>query len=433
MKDRRIITLFSIFILSIVLLTPRLYSGDEIQYFAYLRSVWKDADLHFQNEYQWLYNRAPAKQENFKKAFIDRLNTTGYARNDAPIGCAILWAPFFAAADLFVKVTGSYPADGFSFPYIFAICFASAFYGFAGFLLQYQIARKYFGNRDSFWAVVTLWFGAHAVFYMYVTPPMSHATSIFTTSLFLFYWLRIRERNSVSLLAFARSHWRIGGARSLAGRLVLADTFARSERIPGESSRACGSHSFILAPTLCLEHSEWRTQSILNRQFKRKILLVRQILPPRSFLYVSRAFHLDPDRCAVLNRLVLLDESQSYFLASGAGRLVSALFHYVFGYLARWRRIWSPLCYELHSRVHSRTGGFVPSMDPEIAGACGFSLFYHLESFYGRAGFDRNDSKGRPLPAIQNAEESICGSAWENRRCRIAIPLQSIFLLRGES
>lgn len=212
MKDSRLLVLCLIFILSLILLTPRLYSGDEIQYFAYLRSVWKDADLHFQNEYQWLYNRAPAKQENFKKAFIDRLNNTGYARNDAPIGCAILWAPFFAAADLFVKVTGSYPADGYTFPYIFAICFASAVYGFAGFLLQYQVARKYFGSRDSFWAVVTLWFGAHAVFYMYVTPPMSHATSIFTTSLFLFYWLRIRDRNSVSSWFFLGA---IGGLAAL--------------------------------------------------------------------------------------------------------------------------------------------------------------------------------------------------------------------------
>jgi hypothetical protein len=186
-----------IFLLSIILITPRLYSGDEIQYFAYLRSSWKDNDLHFQNEYEWLYNRAPAKQENFKKAFIERVNLTGYARNDAPIGCAILWAPFFAAADLIARLYGSYPSDGFSFPYIFAICFASAFYGFLGFALQFKMARSYFGSWNSFWAVLTLWFGAHAVFYMYVTPPMSHATSIFTTSLFLFSWFRIRQYDSI--------------------------------------------------------------------------------------------------------------------------------------------------------------------------------------------------------------------------------------------
>jgi hypothetical protein len=73
------------------------------------------------------------------------------------------------------------------------VCFASALYGFLGFALQYAMARRWFGVGSSFWAVLTLWFGAHAVYYMYVTPPMSHATSIFTTSLFLYTWLRVRE------------------------------------------------------------------------------------------------------------------------------------------------------------------------------------------------------------------------------------------------
>lgn len=197
--DRGSQTLCILFLLSTILITPRLYSGDEIQYFSYLRSLWKDGDLHFLNEYAWLYNRAPQKQENFKRAFMDHLNSTGYTRNDAPIGCAILWAPFFALADLYVKLTHSNPDDGFAFPYILMICIASALYGFLGFLLQYRIARKFFGDWNSFWAVVTLWFGAFAVFYMYVTPPMSHATSIFTTSLFVFVWFKIRQKQSGKL------------------------------------------------------------------------------------------------------------------------------------------------------------------------------------------------------------------------------------------
>lgn len=195
-RDRGSWILGILFLLSIPLITSRLYSGDEIQYYAYLRSVWKDQDLQFRNEYNWIYQRAPQKQENFKRAFIDHPNPNGYTRNDAPVGCAILWAPFFAVADLYVKLTGAAPADGFSFPYIAMVCFASAFYGFLGFLLQYKIAKRFFGEWSAFWGVVTMWFGAHALFYMYVTPPMSHATSIFTTSLFLFAWLKIREKDS---------------------------------------------------------------------------------------------------------------------------------------------------------------------------------------------------------------------------------------------
>lgn len=196
-RDRGLAALCILFLLSTVLITPRIYSGDEVQYFAFLRSAWKDGDLHFLNEYEWLINRAPEKQQNFKRAFADHPNATGYARNDAPIGCAILWAPFFGLADAYVKLTGAYPADGYSFPYIAMICFGSAFYGFLGFALQYAMARRWFGVGASFWAVLTLWFGAHAVYYMYVTPPMSHATSIFTTSLFLYTWFRARESGSM--------------------------------------------------------------------------------------------------------------------------------------------------------------------------------------------------------------------------------------------
>lgn len=197
MPDRGVWILCLIFLLSTILITARLYSGDEVQYFAFLRSAYKDHDLQFANEYQWLYNQAPKKYDNFKKAFLDQPTPTNHARNDAPIGCAILWSPFFAAADVYAHTTNKYPADGFSFPYILMICFASSLYGFLGFLFQYCIARRTFGAWPSFWAVLTLWFGAHAVFYMYVTPPMSHATSIFTTSLFLFCWLKIREKESI--------------------------------------------------------------------------------------------------------------------------------------------------------------------------------------------------------------------------------------------
>lgn len=200
-RDRNVVILCLIFLCTLPLLTPRLYGGDEVQYFAFLRSAWKDHDLQFKNEYQWFYDQSPEKLDSFRRAFMMKLNRTGYARNDAPIGCAILWAPFYAAADVYAKTTGR-AQDGYAFPYIFAICFASAFYGFLGFVFQYLIARKFFDLRPAFWAVVTMWFGAHAIFYMYVTPPMSHATSIFTTSLFLYFWLRFRENDSLARSIF---------------------------------------------------------------------------------------------------------------------------------------------------------------------------------------------------------------------------------------
>ncbi len=258
--DRGFLALTLIFLISLVLLTPRLYSGDEIQYFSYLRSIWKDGDLNFANEYYWLYQQGPSKQQAFRRAFMDRKTPTGYARNDAPIGCAILWAPFFGAADLYVKATGKASANGFSFPYILAVCFASAFYGFLGFILQYRIARDFFSTWVSFWAVLTLWFGAHAVFYMYVTPPMSHATSIFTTSLFLFVWHRLRDKDSTGSWALIGI---VGGLAALVrwqdGLFMLIPIL---DRKPLRLKAACVAAAFVMfIPQLWIW---WKLNGALN-------------------------------------------------------------------------------------------------------------------------------------------------------------------------
>ena len=267
--DRGFLALSLIFLISLVLLTPRLYSGDEIQYFSYLRSIWKDGDLNFANEYYWLYQQGPSKQQAFRRAFMDRKTPTGYARNDAPIGCAILWAPFFGAADLYVKATGKASANGFSFPYILAVCFASAFYGFLGFILQYRISRDFFSTWVSFWAVLTLWFGAHAVFYMYVTPPMSHATSIFTTSLFLFVWYRLRDKDSTGSWALDWNRRRARGACSVARWFVYAHSNPRSQTASPESRMCCSCIRYVYSAALDLVEAEWCIEPLFNRKSKR--------------------------------------------------------------------------------------------------------------------------------------------------------------------
>ncbi len=50
-----------VFILSLPAVTQRLYAADEIEYFAYLRSLWFDQDLSFENEYQYFYDRNIAR------------------------------------------------------------------------------------------------------------------------------------------------------------------------------------------------------------------------------------------------------------------------------------------------------------------------------------------------------------------------------------
>ena len=192
-----------IFSVSLPAVTTRLYASDEIQYFAYLRSVWFDGDLSFENEYRYFYDRNIGRAWGFRETFLGLETETGRRPNFAPIGSALLWAPFYAIADgtvVAMRATGSSMLrDGFSYPYIAAVTYASALYGFLAVLLSAAVARRTVGTGTLPAAAVLV--GTPLIFYMYVTPGMSHACSAFVVALFIYAWLRVRPRWSASGLA----------------------------------------------------------------------------------------------------------------------------------------------------------------------------------------------------------------------------------------
>jgi hypothetical protein len=170
--------------------TTRIYSSDEIQYFAYLRSAWFDRDLSFENDYRYFYDRGIAKSEGFRETFLERTTDTGRRINFGTIGCAILWAPFYAIGDGVARVSGA-PVDGFSKPYIAAVAYGSAVYGFLALVLAVLAARRL--GLDAFAGALAIWLGTPLLFYMYVAPPFSHAVSAFAVALFTYVWLRVRD------------------------------------------------------------------------------------------------------------------------------------------------------------------------------------------------------------------------------------------------
>jgi hypothetical protein len=202
-----------LFLLSLPAVATRPHTADEIEYYAFLRSAWFDRDLSFDNEYRAFYERGFTSDPLFKTTFIDRTTPTGHAVTYATIGCAILWAPFFAIADLGVRVSQwagvTVAADGYSQPYLAATAYGSAFYGAIALVLGAAMARRFTADWVRTAAVATF-AGTPIVFYMYVMPHMSHACSAFAVALFLWMWFRVRDA------------WTIGGVAALAsiGALV---------------------------------------------------------------------------------------------------------------------------------------------------------------------------------------------------------------------
>jgi hypothetical protein len=203
---RQWIFLFCLFVLSLPAVTTRIYSSDEIQYFAYLRSLWFDHDLSFENEYRYFYDRGIARSEGFHETFLERETEAGRRVNFGTIGCAILWTPFYAAGDLAARVTDA-PRDGFSKPYVAAVAYGSAVYGFAAVVLAVLSAQRL--GLPAFAAALAVWLGTPLLFYMYVAPPFSHACSAFAVALFVWTWLKVRPS------------WTIGGALALGAASAL--------------------------------------------------------------------------------------------------------------------------------------------------------------------------------------------------------------------
>jgi hypothetical protein len=174
--------------------TTRIYASDEVQYFAFLRSLVFDRDLSFENEYQHFYD-AGAGGPGFRETFLaERFTTAGRRINFGTIGPAILWAPFYAAGHIIAGITGA-PVDGYSAPYVSAVAYGSAFYGWMAIALSALMAHRIVGRGLS--PAVAVLLGTPLVFYMYVAPPFSHACATFAVALFLWVWLRVREEWSM--------------------------------------------------------------------------------------------------------------------------------------------------------------------------------------------------------------------------------------------
>lgn len=179
---------------------PRVALSDEVQYFAYLRSAYFDYDLDFRNEYEHFAAQGRRfGDEAVANALLreDAANphpSTGLLRNVAPVGAAILWAPGFLLADLGVLLANALgaeiPRDGYSRPYIVAVCMMTVLYTLFGLLLSYRLARRYSSDFAATVATLTVFLASPLVFYSYIAMPWSHAPGFFLFALFLTIWLR---------------------------------------------------------------------------------------------------------------------------------------------------------------------------------------------------------------------------------------------------
>jgi hypothetical protein len=224
LTGRRALTV--VFLLTLPLVTLKIRGADEIQHFAHLRSIVFDGDLDHGDEYARFYAGDPDGLAGFKETFLERREPdTGRHINFAPVGSAVLWSPFYLLAHggvLLARALGSdVSADGYSRPYVAAVSYASALWGFVGLLLVHDALRRWAHVEEpaTTWTVAALWLGTPVLYYMTLAPAFGHANSLLTVSLLVWLWLRARERPDSGLGSWAL----IGAAGGVAGMVREQD------------------------------------------------------------------------------------------------------------------------------------------------------------------------------------------------------------------
>lgn len=172
--------------------------GDGARLYAYLRSAWVDGDVDTANELDHYFNYTGSREPVGIVA-----TPTGYAWNHTPVGCAVLWAPFFllghATALQMRHAGGAAALDGYSYPYTMAVAIGTHFYCFLGIVLLFLICAGYFSTTASLLAVLTVWLASFLPAYILLYPSMSHAQSFFSVTLFIWLWLKARDRGGSAL------------------------------------------------------------------------------------------------------------------------------------------------------------------------------------------------------------------------------------------
>ena len=186
LSRRELGTLLLLFACSLPAVTARLYSSDEVEYFSYLRSLWFDHDVSFENEYQYFYDHNIAQSGDFHQTFLELTTPAGGGSITGRSAARILWAPFYAVGDGVARAARAagrdVAVDGYSRPYVAAVAYGSAFYGFAAIVLGIAAARRLVG-AGALGSGLAVWLGTPILFYMYIAPPFSHACSAFAVAL----------------------------------------------------------------------------------------------------------------------------------------------------------------------------------------------------------------------------------------------------------
>jgi hypothetical protein len=165
-------------------------AGDGVSYYVYVRSLVKDADLDFTNEY--------THYEMIDRADLAVPTRTGYRRSIFSVGPGLAWIPFFLAGEAVARVERALGREvdlsGYGPEHVNAVALGSLLYGFAAVALIHDLLRRHFRPDTALLGALLAWWATFLHWYMVHQPTMSHAASAAGAALVLWLWDGQRAR-----------------------------------------------------------------------------------------------------------------------------------------------------------------------------------------------------------------------------------------------
>ena len=148
--------------------------ADGRYYYVTTRSLVKDYDIDFVNEYKSL-------------GMVEK-DYEGPAENIYPPGVSLFWIPLFWTAN---NLAGG---AGFNLLYQSAVALTNIFLGTSGLYLVYVLLKEYFSEKIALLTAFFLFAATNLLFYIAVEPINSHAVSFFVSTIFIFYFLKYKKQ-----------------------------------------------------------------------------------------------------------------------------------------------------------------------------------------------------------------------------------------------
>ncbi len=200
MKNHRVLLLLFIVIVYIsgyVLLDrwkTTLYFGDSNGYYLHLVSFFINGDTgDYDTSISTLLETSPKTQDPREDPYGIRLTPKGKRYIKYTLGVPVMEAPFFLIAHAYSLCSKTFPANGWSKPYLLVTGLSAIFYVLTGFFLLISILERFFSKRVTALVVLTIALATNLFFQStYVT--MAHGFLFFDYCLLLFFTIAFYEK-----------------------------------------------------------------------------------------------------------------------------------------------------------------------------------------------------------------------------------------------